>query len=236
MTPRSHQSDWVHNELSRAKRKEKPVFPLLLEGEQWLSVEAIQYVNKRMENHGQSDRIYQTPSADAYFVLTYAFSWALWIPLQQLVLDGQVVLRPLISLGIFGPALVGIGLSALLKPRPRQGSRTSAAITFIAVWIIASLIITIDAVVSEQLALSPLLVVISVVTAMLPAFVVSSAFSTVPGVKDHLSTLVKPRGATAYYLLALILFPAIWLLGIFVSRAMGMEIQRIIILLWASGL
>jgi len=58
----------------------------------------------------------------AYFVLTYTFSWALWIPLQQLVLDGQHVLRPLISLGIFEPALVGIGLSALLQPRPRLTS------------------------------------------------------------------------------------------------------------------
>lgn len=160
----------------------------------------------------------------AYFVLTYTFSWALWIPLQQLVLDGQHVLKPLISLGIFGPALVGIGLSALLKPRPRQGSRTPAAITFIAVWLTASLIIVIDQVVREQLDLSPLLVVISAVTAMLPAFILSSVFSTIPGVKVHLATYVRPRGAPGYYLLALVLFPAIWLLGIIVSRAMGMEI------------
>jgi len=160
----------------------------------------------------------------AYFVLTYAFSWALWIPLQQLVLDGQVVLRPLISLGIFGPALVGIGLSAIINPLPRQGSRKSAVIVFIVVWIITTLIIAIDQVVSEQFDLSPLIVVISAVTALLPAFVLSSAFSTIPGVKDHLSTLVRPRGAKAYYLLALVLFPAIWLLGILVSRILRMEI------------
>lgn len=160
----------------------------------------------------------------AYFVLTYAFSWALWIPLQQLVLDGQDILRPLISLGIFGPALVGIGLSALLRPRPKEGSRKPAAIAFIAVWIVATLIIALDQVVREQLALSPLMIVISVVTALLPAFVVSSAFSTIPGVGDHVSTLVRPRGATGYYLLALVLFPAIWLLGILVSRILGMEI------------
>lgn len=160
----------------------------------------------------------------AYFVLTYTFSWALWIPLQQLVLDGQDVLRPLISLGIFGPALVGIGLSAILKPRPRQGSRKTAAITFIAVWMIATLIIVIDQVVREQLDLSPLLVVISAVTALLPAIILSSVFSTIPGVKAHLATYVRPKGAAGYYLLALALFPTIWLLGILVSRALGMEI------------
>ena len=48
MTPRSYQSEWVQNELSRAKRKRKPVFPLLLEGsEPWLSVEATQYCDVR---------------------------------------------------------------------------------------------------------------------------------------------------------------------------------------------
>ncbi len=48
MTPRSFQSDWVQNELSRAKRKRKGIFPLLLEGDEpWLSVEATLYVDVR---------------------------------------------------------------------------------------------------------------------------------------------------------------------------------------------
>jgi formylglycine-generating enzyme required for sulfatase activity len=48
MTPRSYRSDWVQNELSRARRKGKKVFPLLLEGEEpWLSVEVTQYVDVR---------------------------------------------------------------------------------------------------------------------------------------------------------------------------------------------
>ena len=160
----------------------------------------------------------------AYFVLTYVFSWALWIPLQQLVLDGRNYLMPLISLGVFAPALVGIGLSAILKPRPRQGSRKPAVIAFIVVWILASVIIIIELIVREQLDLSTTLVVISVITGLLPAFVASSAFSTIPGVRAHLRTYIKPRGAFGYYLLALVLFPAIWLLGNLLSRALGMEV------------
>ena len=159
----------------------------------------------------------------AYFFLTYAFSWALWISLQQLVLDGRRSLMPLISLGVFAPALVSIGLSSVLKPRPRQGSRKPAVIAFIIVWILASVIIIVDLLVNEQMDLSTPLVVISAITGLLPAFVVSSAFSTIPGVRDHLRTYIKPRGPFGYYLLALVLFPAIWLLGNVVSRALGME-------------
>src|SRR5512147_1011969 len=48
MTPRSYESDWVQNELSRAKRKGKPIFPLLLEGgETWLTIETTQYADVR---------------------------------------------------------------------------------------------------------------------------------------------------------------------------------------------
>jgi membrane protease YdiL (CAAX protease family) len=61
---------------------------------------------------------------------------------------------------------------------------------------------------------------------LLPAFILSSVFSTIPGVKAHLVTYVKPKGALGYYLLALVLFPTIWLLGILVSRALGIEIPE----------
>ena len=48
MTPRSFDSDWVQSELQRAKRKGRPIFPLLLEGDEtWLSVESTQFYDVR---------------------------------------------------------------------------------------------------------------------------------------------------------------------------------------------
>jgi formylglycine-generating enzyme required for sulfatase activity len=50
MSPRSYASEWVQSELQRAKRKAKPIFPLLLEGDEpWLSVESTQYYDVRGE-------------------------------------------------------------------------------------------------------------------------------------------------------------------------------------------
>jgi len=160
----------------------------------------------------------------AYFVLTYAFSWAQLIAFQPLFLEGRRSLAPLISLGIFAPALVSIGLSAVLKPRPRQGSRKPAVIAFFVAWILASMIIIMYQIVINQMDLSTPLVVVMAITGILPAFVVSSAFSTIPGVRAHLRTYRKPRGPFGYYLLALVLFPAIWFLGNLLSRALGMEV------------
>lgn len=160
----------------------------------------------------------------AYFVLTYALSWVLWILLQPLYLEGRRTVAPLISVGIFAPALVSIGLSALLKPHPRQGSRKYAVIAFVVVWILASLIITLYLTVNQQMDLTTRLVIVSAITGVLPAFVGSSVFSTIPGVREHLCTYINPRGSFGYYLLAIILIPAIWLVGNLLSRAFGMEV------------
>jgi hypothetical protein len=51
----SYESEWVQNEVTRAKRKMKPFFPLLLSGDAWLSVETTQYVDVRDRTLPESD-------------------------------------------------------------------------------------------------------------------------------------------------------------------------------------
>lgn len=162
----------------------------------------------------------------AYFVFTYAFSWGLWIPLQPLVLDGYDVLQPLISLGVFGPALVSIGLSAILNPSPKQGNRRNITVSFISTWIISSIIILISRLAIYHFAYSLMLVAISAITALLPAYIVSSIYSPIPGIRDHLATYIATRENLGYYLLALLFIPSIWLLGMFMSRGLGMRIPN----------
>lgn len=47
MSGNSFESDMVQNEITRAREKKKTIFPLLLEGESWLIVQARQYVDVR---------------------------------------------------------------------------------------------------------------------------------------------------------------------------------------------
>ena len=86
----------------------------------------------------------------AYFVLTYLVTWTLLFLFQPLLLEGQSFVAPLVILGVFAPALVSIGLSAVLSSRSRQGSRKPAVIAFIVVWILASMIIILQLIVFQQ--------------------------------------------------------------------------------------
>ena len=160
----------------------------------------------------------------AYFTLTYVFTWTLLILFQPLYLDGQRTVAPLLSLGIFAPALVSIGLSAVIEPQPIRGSRKPAVIAFSLVWLFASLIIFLFLTINQKMVLTSKLVMISAITGVLPAFVGCSIFSRIPGVRNLLRTYRKPRGSFGYYLLALVLIPTIWLLGNLLSRALGMEV------------
>jgi|GEM_PF-6899276 hypothetical protein len=47
LSSNSYESDMVQNEVTRAREKKKPIFPLLLEGENWLIVQAKQFVDIR---------------------------------------------------------------------------------------------------------------------------------------------------------------------------------------------
>ena len=47
MSKNSFSSDMVQNEVTRARDKKKPIFPLLLDGENWLVVQAKQFVDVR---------------------------------------------------------------------------------------------------------------------------------------------------------------------------------------------
>ncbi|WP_204140664.1 GUN4 domain-containing protein [Halomicronema sp. CCY15110] len=59
MSPQSEDSHWVQCELSLALKLKKPIFPLLLEGELWLSVAAIQTVDV-MDGKLPPDHFFET--------------------------------------------------------------------------------------------------------------------------------------------------------------------------------
>ncbi len=63
MSDNARASDWVNNELTYAIGKGKRIFPLLLKGDAWLAVAAIQYVNVR--NRRLPDELFYKALLDA---------------------------------------------------------------------------------------------------------------------------------------------------------------------------
>jgi hypothetical protein len=106
-----------------------------------------------------------------------------------------------------------------VTPEQNLGSARKRWLTFGIVWIIA---LVVDALGWRQenasnTGLIPLLI-LPISIALIPAFIFSSAFSRFTSLRDYLSTLVHPRGHFVWYLVALLTFPVVSLLGIVITN------------------
>ena len=162
----------------------------------------------------------------AFFVLTFAISWVLWIPFLPLVYSGkQPQLAPLLIFGAYMPAFVGIAITRIIDPQLRGGSRKSSWIAFMVAWVVAAGIFVLHLVLrSKSNAPLPIMVCFSALFALAPAFVISSVFSRAQGVRNYLASLIKPPGGIRWYLIAILLLPVVRILQVAVAHTIGQEI------------
>jgi membrane protease YdiL (CAAX protease family) len=69
--------------------------------------------------------------------------------------------------------------------------------------------------------LGVVVIVISSLFALCPAWVLSSAYARTPGIRKQFSTLLKPRGPAIWYCVVFLIFPGIPLLAMGITRLFG---------------
>ena len=166
----------------------------------------------------------------SFFALTMALMYILAFPLVFLMNSmEQPLLQSLMlyagRLCVYGPVLFGMLVTRLILPDRSQTSASARWFCFGIVWLIALVISAIDlrrTIAEDALGWAPLLI-LSIPIAILPAFVVSSAFSRVTSLREYLSTLVRPRGNLIWYLVALFTFPMLQILGLAITQLLGAE-------------
>ena len=115
-------SKWVQNEVARADRKKKPFFPLLLEGEPWLSVEATQYVDVRsgaLPPDSYFDEIRKRLGIQTAFTGSKK-EVRTWRPQAEQLLIGQIVERIYKAITMGPDAEWKVGLFKINYHRPAK--------------------------------------------------------------------------------------------------------------------
>lgn len=166
------------------------------------------------------ERIRKRPIV-AFYMICYAISWGLWLPL---ILSRTDVSELLAAVGIFGgPAVACIIVARISPPSTRVGRPAPFWLSFLGAWIACTFILA-----KYQLVTSPgtsfVAQVIFAGLALIPAFVIASAFSGPSGVRRTLSSLVRPRGGCGWYLLALLLPLVFGLVSVWVSEQLGWQL------------
>jgi membrane protease YdiL (CAAX protease family) len=159
----------------------------------------------------------------AFFIITYTITWGLGFSYSAVIKYDQFLLLPLVFVATCGPGLAGIIISAVTNTQPRKGPRKSFWIAFLAAWIVSALVCLANLKFMEQFPLSPAVVGLFSIAVVPVAFVIASAYSRNPTVKDYLSSLVRLRGVLGWSLVALILIPALFLISVPVSTFLGKQ-------------
>jgi membrane protease YdiL (CAAX protease family) len=154
----------------------------------------------------------------AFFILTFVISWGLWFVPGAVLQREIVLLAPLLFAAACGPALAGIIISAVSNTESGQGTRKSFWIAFLVAWVISVLVAASHSVFINEVPISPVMIGILAVSVVPVAFVISSAYSRIPVVRNYLSSLIKLRGVWGWSLLALVFIPALILLSVPLSN------------------
>jgi membrane protease YdiL (CAAX protease family) len=156
----------------------------------------------------------------AFFLLAFLITWPGFF-LTFFIFPGNQILEVIASWVVFGPALGALIVSAIADPGPKLEPDRKRWITFLIVWVIASIVQVLYFNLLYQVELILPIIIVCCVLALFPAWMVSSAFARNPGIRDTFSTLIKPRGSWTWYLVIFLIFPGIPLASVLISRLIG---------------
>lgn len=159
----------------------------------------------------------------AFFVITFAITWGLGFAYNAVLNKGNFFLLPLVAVSACGPGLAGIVITAITNTQPKQGSKRASWIAFFVALVVSAFIYLASIVTSHSTSFSFPLLALILTTAIPVAFVISMAYSRIPAVKDYISSLFRLRGVGGWVILALILFPVLFLLGTLISASLGRQ-------------
>ncbi len=127
---------------------------------------------------------------------------------------GQVLGFYLAKIGVYSPVIAGIVVVRVIQPNRQRVPIARRLRISLPVWFIA-VVVNIAGLKLTAPPSVPLagLILLSLPVALLPAWVISSAFHGPNGVRQMLATLVKPKGNVVYYVVAFLTFPATHIIG-----------------------
>ncbi len=158
----------------------------------------------------------------AFFLLTFAINWPLWFLIPVLSGGRKDFFDPLIQAAAFTPALVAMIVSAVVRPQPARPLRLRRVLVFLLVFALGCAVWGFwhPLVYFRPSRLN----IFDMLCAALAAYFVSGIFADRIGVRELVRRLGNWRIGWLWYLLPLVLWPALILAGNALARLLGMDV------------
>jgi uncharacterized protein len=159
----------------------------------------------------------------AFFIIAIAIMFGLCftvfflIPRENTL--GQIIGFYFARIAVYSPVIAGLVVTRVTKTPKNNVPFTRRLMFLLPVWLLALIIQTADLKLNAPSSITAIgLIILAFPVSFLPTWVVSSALSGPDNVKRMLNTLIKPRGNIIYYLIALLTFPFIQIVGTLITN------------------
>jgi membrane protease YdiL (CAAX protease family) len=159
-----------------------------------------------------------------FFIVTFAITWGLGFSYSAVLKRNQFLLFPLVFVATCGPGLAGIIITAITNTQPRQGPRKTFWIAFFVAWFVSTLVCLANMIFLQHIPLSSAVAGLCAISVVPVAFVIASAFSRIPTMRNYLSSLIQLRGVLGWSLLGLVLAPALFLISNIINSLVNKQI------------
>jgi membrane protease YdiL (CAAX protease family) len=159
----------------------------------------------------------------AYFALAFLFSWPLFFLVLYVFPRSMALQGTVGSLAAFAPAIAAIFVAGIAEPARIGKKRSAHWAAFFLTWVLAGATMIFFAARVRGARIEPPVLVFSAALALLPAFIVSRAFSGIAGIRNLFRSLIAPKGNVFWYLLAIFIVPAIQIVGVVITRFIDAE-------------
>ncbi|MBN1211962.1 MAG: CPBP family intramembrane metalloprotease [candidate division Zixibacteria bacterium] len=161
----------------------------------------------------------------AFYLLVFVISWPAMFIAFFLFPRNQALQAPFGLIASFCPVLIALLISAVAKPEPKQARRPIRWLVFICAWFFTWAVMCLHTGYIRGVTLEMQILIPTGLVALLPGWLISCAFSRVPGVKELFGTLLKPKGNIVWYLAALFIVPVVQLIGAGITSLAGGEVS-----------
>jgi membrane protease YdiL (CAAX protease family) len=160
---------------------------------------------------------------EAFFIIAIAIIFGLVFPAIFLIPRentlGQIIGYYFARIGVYSPVIAGIMVTRVTKTPKHKVPFARRLMLLLPVWLLALFIQMADLKLNASSGITTIgLIILALPVSFLPTWVVSSALSGPDNVRRMLNTLIKPGGNIIYYLIALLTFPFIQIVGTVITN------------------
>jgi membrane protease YdiL (CAAX protease family) len=160
---------------------------------------------------------------EAFFIIAIAIMCGLVFPAIFLIPKentlGQIIGYYFARIGVYSPVIAGILVTRVTKSPKHKVPFIRQLMFLLPVWLVALIIQMADLKLNASSGIPIIgLIILALPVSFLPTWVVSSALSGPDNVRRMLNTLIKPGGNFIYYLIAMLTFPFVQIVGTVITN------------------